>query len=116
MTIRTLVSAAAALGAAGPGIGGPSALPPSYVVEITGTADAGFAGECTVEREGEPQRIRLEGAPPLRQELTGRAVACRLSLTSDSGRVVLSLRRLDGGASQTATLQGRGSSASVTIR
>ena len=109
MTIRTLVSAAAALGAAGPGIGGPSGLPPSYV-------DAGFTGECTVEREGEPQRIQLEGTPPLRQELTGRAVACRLSLTSDSGRLVLSLRRLDGGASQTATLQGRGSSASVTIR
>lgn len=111
MTMRTAATMAAALAATSP-----TGAPPSYVLEITGTPDATFAGECTVEREGGSQRIALDGSPPLRQEISGRAVSCRLSQTSASGRVVLSIRRLDGGASQTASLSGRGSMASVTVR
>lgn len=111
MGIGKTVAMAAALAGGGPG--GP---PPSYILEITGTADATFAGECIVEREGAARRIALEGAPPLRQELTGRGVFCNLQQTSAAGRVSLSIRRLDGGASQTASLQGRGSMAAVSVR
>ena len=111
MTIKLATTARAAALASGT-----AQAAHSYLVEITGSGEATFTGECTVDGPGGEQRIALAGSAPWRRVLTGRGVRCRLEQTSSGGSLVLSVRRLDGGASQTASLQGGGGSALIALR
>ena len=87
----------------------------SYLVEITGAGGATFSGECAVENGADRQRIPIEGSPPWRRELSGTGVRCTVTQTSTAGSLAVRLRRLDGRASQAASLQGRGSTTQLAL-
>ena len=87
----------------------------SYLVEITGSGGATFSGECAVENGTERERIPIDGSPPWRRELSGTGVRCTLTQTSAAGTLTITVRRADGRASQTASLQGRGSTTQLAL-
>jgi len=74
----------------------------------------GFSAECTLERRGGEETLRLEGEARLERHLVARAVTCRVTSTG-SGSVRVELASA-GGSRSTGQVSGHAGTAIVSGR
>lgn len=84
-----------------------------FIIEVSGTGDARFSGDCTVVDASGERRFEISGATSVQREVRGHRVTCSVTQSAGTGALLIEVRSPRGNVSRSRTT-GAGSTVRLT--